>query len=173
MQDSLQLVARIPYPVTEPKQLVIASEVATLNFLGSHSLPVPKIYGYSTTCENIAETEYIFMEFLHGHKLGDTWYSMTDEARRGLVSKIVELEEHMFSLEFPANGSLYHPHDLSSSFRKVDVPGTAKKDGLSYCIGPSTALSLWFGRRAVIDCDRGPRESLYLCQRSCTNKDRY
>jgi hypothetical protein len=42
MCDGFQFVGRIPYPITEPKHLVVASEVATMDFLRSHDIPVPK-----------------------------------------------------------------------------------------------------------------------------------
>ncbi|KAH2984236.1 hypothetical protein KXV25_001497 [Aspergillus fumigatus] len=54
MRDGFQFVARIPYPVTEPKSLLVASEVATIDFLRSHGIPVPKIYGYSAVADNPA-----------------------------------------------------------------------------------------------------------------------
>ncbi|KAJ6018553.1 hypothetical protein N7499_003252 [Penicillium canescens] len=41
MRNGLKLVARIPYPVKKPKFLVIASEVATMDFLRSHGIPMP------------------------------------------------------------------------------------------------------------------------------------
>lgn len=43
MRDGYRFVARIPYPATEPKFLVVASEVATLEFLRAHDIPVPKV----------------------------------------------------------------------------------------------------------------------------------
>jgi hypothetical protein len=54
MRDGFQFVGRIPYPVTQPKRLVIASEVATMDFLRSHGIPVPKVYSYLATPENVA-----------------------------------------------------------------------------------------------------------------------
>ncbi|KAH1573020.1 hypothetical protein KXX17_009265 [Aspergillus fumigatus] len=54
MRDGFQFVARIPYPVTEPKSLLVASEVATIDFLRSHGIPVLKIYGYSAVADNPA-----------------------------------------------------------------------------------------------------------------------
>ncbi|RMD44046.1 hypothetical protein DV735_g1155, partial [Chaetothyriales sp. CBS 134920] len=103
MRDGSQLVARIPYPVVEPKSLVIASEVATMDFLRSRGIPVPKVYGYSTTSENAAGTEYIFMELARGTNLGDIWYAMSEKARIAIVTKIVHLESQLFALRFPAN----------------------------------------------------------------------
>jgi aminoglycoside phosphotransferase (APT) family kinase protein len=73
MLDGFQMIARIPYPVTEPKFYAIASEVATMAFLRANGLPVPKVYGYSPTSDNAAKTEYVFMEFIRGTKLTDVW----------------------------------------------------------------------------------------------------
>ncbi|KAJ5218702.1 uncharacterized protein N7498_000801 [Penicillium cinerascens] len=64
MRDGYQLVARIPYPATEPKSLVVASEVATLDFLHAHGIPVLKVFGYSAVADNRAGTEYILMDDL-------------------------------------------------------------------------------------------------------------
>jgi aminoglycoside phosphotransferase (APT) family kinase protein len=47
------------------------SEVATMNFLRSHGIPVPKVFGYSPVPDNAADTEYIFMEFVQGHNVSD------------------------------------------------------------------------------------------------------
>jgi len=41
------MVSQVPYPMTVPKYYAIASEVATIEYMCSFVLPVPKIYGYS------------------------------------------------------------------------------------------------------------------------------
>jgi len=89
MRDGYQLVVRIPYPATEPKLLVVASEVATLDFLRAHGIPVPKVFDYSTVADNSAGTEYIFMEYIQGKNLGDMWYTLSERKRRELVARIV------------------------------------------------------------------------------------
>jgi hypothetical protein len=71
MRDGFQMVARIPNPMTEPKHLLVASEVATVGYLRSHGIPTPQIYGYSTTLRNSADTECVFMEYNRGINLGD------------------------------------------------------------------------------------------------------
>src|ERR1700733_10033078 len=43
MRDAFSLAARIPYPTTDPKVFAVASEVAALDFLRSHGIPVPKV----------------------------------------------------------------------------------------------------------------------------------
>ncbi|KAI4923374.1 hypothetical protein J4E85_008411 [Alternaria conjuncta] len=156
MRDGFQFIGRIPYPVTEPKHLVVASEVATMDFLRLHGIPVPKIYSYSATAENAAGTEFIFMEFIRGTNLGDVWYNLPERARITVVAKLVELESKLFALEFPASGSLYHTKDLPDGFSKVDVPiAKFDRDG-DFCIGPDTTLRMWYGKRGDIQIHRGP-----------------
>lgn len=43
MKDGIRLVARLPYPSTQPKRLAVASEVAAMDLARSHAIPVPKI----------------------------------------------------------------------------------------------------------------------------------
>lgn len=156
MRDGFQLVGRIPYFSTEPKHLVVASEVATMRFLRLHDIPVPEIYSYSATSENSAGTEYIFMELVRGKNLGDIWFDLPEKPRINMVSRIAELEARLFALSFPASGSLYYTKDLDAATRKVDVPAPngSCKDG--FCVGPDTRLRLWYGRRSELDVDRGP-----------------
>ncbi|KAJ5373451.1 hypothetical protein N7517_005457 [Penicillium concentricum] len=52
MKDGFQAVVKIPYQSTVPKTYATASEVATLTFLSSKDIPVPKVYGWSSTTEN-------------------------------------------------------------------------------------------------------------------------
>ncbi|WEW59933.1 hypothetical protein PRK78_005415 [Emydomyces testavorans] len=157
MRNGFQFVARIPYPVTEPKRLLVASEVATLDFLRSHNIPVPKIYGYSPVADNAAGTEYIFMELVRGHNLGDIWLQLGEKARIVVLTKLVELESRLFALQFPANGSLYYPEDLEAEMDRVDVPAGAHFEGRRrFCVGPETTLKLWYGRRRNLRVRRGP-----------------
>ncbi|KAH7130487.1 kinase-like domain-containing protein [Dendryphion nanum] len=156
MQDGFQLVGRVPYPVTKPKHLVIASEVATVDFLRLHGLPVPKIYSYSATSENPAGTEYIFMELVRGTNLGDIWFDLSEKARITVVTKLVELESRLFALPFPASGSLYYTKDMDAEGSKINVPFTNSSPESCFCIGPDLRLNLWYGKRLEIKVDRGP-----------------
>jgi len=70
MRDGFSLVARIPYEVTAPRRLAVASEAATMTFLHSRGIPVPVIYGYSASPENPTGVEYILMEHAPGRSLG-------------------------------------------------------------------------------------------------------
>ncbi|KAG5645989.1 hypothetical protein DXG03_004590 [Asterophora parasitica] len=152
MRDGFQLVARIPYPVTGPKYYAVASEVATMDFLRLSGLPIPKVYGYSPTSDNVAETEYIFMEFVKGTKLSDIWFDLEEREIESIMRQLVQLEAKMMSVSFPAGGSLYYAEDLE---RLALKPGIPLKDE-RFCIGPDMRLPLWFGRRSLLDVDRGP-----------------
>jgi serine/threonine protein kinase len=157
MRDGFQFVGRIPYPVTEPKRLVIASEVATMDFLRSHGIPVPKVYSYSATPENVAGTEYLFMELVSGTNLGDIWHDLPEKARIRVVKNIVEMESRLFSLSFPASGSLFYTKDLPAGLNRIDVPIADYARDARFCVGPDTRLGLWYGRRLDLQIDRGPR----------------
>jgi hypothetical protein len=76
MRNKFQMVACIPYPITIPKKLVVASEVATMGFLHSFGLPIPEVYGYLASTDNAAETKYIFMQFIRGTSLSNIWFNL-------------------------------------------------------------------------------------------------
>lgn len=154
MRDGFQFVARIPYPVTEPKSLLVASEVATIDFLRSHGIPVPKIYSYSAVADNPAGTEYIFMELVQGQNLGDIWFTLSEQERITLVTKLVQLESRLFGLQFPASGSLYYYDDLPAHDNPVIVPSPSSTR--CFCLGPGTSLGLWNGKRLHLPVERGP-----------------
>ena len=151
MRDGLQMVARIPYPAMIPKYFAIASEVATMAFLRSSGLPIPKVYGYSPVPNNAAETEYIFMEFLRGTKLSDIWFELGEGEIISVTRQLAELESKMMLIAFPAGGSLYYVKDLE---KVTGRPGIPLEDA-RFCIGPDTRLPLRYGRRSQLDVDRG------------------
>lgn len=157
-RDGFKLVARIPYPVTQPAGLVVASEAATLTFLRSKGFPVPQVYGYSGTTKNPAGTENIFMEFCSDKELSTVWPEMNEQDRCRFVRSLVDLEARLFELSLPASGSLYFQRDLPAAPRKLAVCTGDNQRPESLYVGPSTSLDLWYGRRTGLDVDRGPCE---------------
>lgn len=156
LRDGFRLVARVPYPATEPKGLIVASEAATIAFLRSRGFKVPQGYGYSASPRNSAQTEYIFMEFSPGRPLDKLWFEMSEQDRVAFVSSLVEMEACLFDINLPAYGSLYHLRDLPDDVEKVAVDPKDSTSPDAFYIGPSTHLSLWFGRRYSLSVDRGP-----------------
>ena len=96
MRDDFQLVARIPYPVTVPKSYAVASEAATMDFLRSSGMPILHVYGYSPTSDNVAETEYILMEFVHSAKLSNIWFDLGEREIEGVMRQLVQLMMSVF-----------------------------------------------------------------------------
>lgn len=157
MNDGFQMVARIPYPFTVPKFYSIASEVATMRFLRSYGLPIPEIYDYSPSPGNAAETEYIFMEYIHGTNLGDLWMDLEEPAMASVLRQLVQLESRMMEITFPAGGSLYYTEDLKKMEGK---PGIPLKDE-RFCVGVDARLPMWYGKRSQLDVERGPCTLLF------------
>ena len=79
MRGGFQLIARLPHPIAQPKQLAVASEVATTDLVRSHALPVSQVYGYSIQADNPAGVEYILMEKSRGKALGDVWHTLSQK----------------------------------------------------------------------------------------------
>lgn len=161
MREGLQLVARIPFPITEPKHFAIASEVATMDFVRLHGIPVPRILAYSANDDSPVGTEYVIMEKVVGGKeMGDIWYSMTESQRLKVVFQVVKLEALLFSINLPASGSIYYQRDLPSGVncREIQVAGTKG----SFCIGPDAHYKWWHNERSALSIERGPCESVNL-----------
>jgi hypothetical protein len=150
------MVARVPYPVTEPKFYAVASEVATMEFLRTSKIPVPEVYGYAPASDNAAETPYIFMEYIRGTNLGSVWSELEEKDILHLMGQLAILESRMMSMSFPAGGSLYYTRDLEQLAGDVVVPLEDKQ----FCVGPDTRPRMWSGRRSQLDVDRGPCTSL-------------
>jgi aminoglycoside phosphotransferase (APT) family kinase protein len=157
MKDGLQTIARLPYPSTLPKRYAVASEVATMDLIRSYGLPVPRIYGYSTTPNNPIGSEYIIMEKTVGKEVGHAWYDLSVKERKSITLEVTKLEAILFSISLPAFGSVYYKHDLAATDQSIDIPA---HDGL--CIGPDVALGWWYDPRDTLSIDRGPCEFILV-----------
>lgn len=138
-RDGLKVIARLPYPCTIPRKYGVASEVATMEFLRIHGIPVPKVLDWSSSASNQLGLEYIIMERVPGRELADTWYTMTFEERMAIVRKIVDIERLLFGIEFPASGSLFFKDSLDPDVESMDMPEVKSLENTSrFCVGPST-----------------------------------
>ena len=65
------------------------------------------------------------------------------------------------SVSFPAGGDLYYVQDLERVAGKLYIPLKDER----FCISPDVRLSLWYGRRSLLDIDQGLCMSLsvFLC----------
>jgi hypothetical protein len=152
-----KVIARLPYPCTIPRKYGIASEVATMDFLRLHGIPIPNVLDWGSSASNDVGSEYIIMERASGKELEGTWYTMTPQERMSIVEKIVDIEKLLFSIQFPASGSLYYRDTLDPGIEKEDIAsnpdlGITEK----FCIGPSTEFLWWYQRRDELLVNRGP-----------------
>ncbi|KAJ7606653.1 protein kinase subdomain-containing protein PKL/CAK/Fmp29 [Roridomyces roridus] len=158
MRDDFQMVARIPYPCNEPSYYLLASEVATMDYLRNVvGIPIPQVYGYSAEEENAAETRYIFMEYMRGSELRDVSSSFGEKDIVSVVRQLVKLEAKMMGVEFPAGSSLYYARDLENVSAGKGVP---MPDDPRFCVGSDVRASLWRGRRSQLEVNRGPYKTM-------------
>jgi hypothetical protein len=154
--DGLKVIVRLPYPCTTPRKYGVASEVATMEFLRDHDVPVPKILNWSSSTNSLG-SEFILMEEFSGRLLSETWYIMTDEERRGIIKKVVDIESTLFKIRLPAYGSLYLKGYLDRGVRSVDIiKDHGSNNPARFCIGPSTEQLWWHQKRDELSINRGP-----------------
>ncbi len=156
-QDGLNVIVRLPYPSTIPREYGIASEVATMEYLRLHGVPIPKVFDWSSSTDNPVRSEYIIMEKVQGKELEHTWYTMTVKERMAVVEKIVNIERLLFAIRFPVGGSIYFKDSVGTRTTTIDLPlavncGTTDR----FCIGPSTEFLWWYQRRDELAVNRGP-----------------
>jgi hypothetical protein len=161
LDTGFQLVARIPYPLLIPKAYALASEVAAMDFLRSKRLPIPKVYAYSFTSKNEAETEYILMQYVEGADLSQIWFELKEDEIISLMDQLAKVESTMMSISFPAGGSIYYARDLKELSGNEGIPLDGQIESISlekerFCIGPDVSPPLWYGRREQLDVFRGP-----------------
>ncbi|KAG6829928.1 hypothetical protein H0H87_009786 [Tephrocybe sp. NHM501043] len=121
-----QLVARIPYPILTPKAYALASEVATMDFLRSKGLPIPKVYAYSFMSDNEAMTEYS----------NGIWFDLKEDQIISFMDQLAKFESIMMSISFPAGGSICYAKDLKELSGNE---GITLNENIEFCIGPDIA----------------------------------
>lgn len=159
LKNDLQVVVKIPYHISVPKNYATASEVATLIFLQSKGIPVPEIYGWSATADNPVGVEYIVMVLASGIGLDTKWFNMTKKQQVAVATGIVEIEKTLFDIPFGSIGSLYFKKDIPPELQAdLYLPGTPDPNGDSgtFCIGPIADSMFWYGKRAHLEVDHGP-----------------
>lgn len=165
--DGFEVVVKIPFSTAAAnKGLAVESEVATLDFLRSRGVPVPRVYAWCSVRDerrNEVGTEYIVMEKAAGRPLSERWWDLTDGEKVRLVNSYVGVEREMFSIPFGACGSVYYrdacsvPESLRAELYAAGVEDEGG-DAARFCIGPTADYMFWTGKRAELDVNRGPCE---------------
>lgn len=158
MDDGFEAIVKIPYRITGPQHYATANEAATLHYLRSKGIPVPEVYGYSSSDSNPVGTEYIVMEKASGIGLESRWLSMSKRERHKLASSFVEIEKKLFDVPFGSIGSIYFkkdvPSELQAALYSTDTERSPESEAL--CIGPTADYTFWHGKRAGLNLNRGP-----------------
>lgn len=156
-KDKLSVIARLPYPCMAPQYLSVSSEVATMEFLKKHGLPIPTVYKWDATDLNPVGSAYMIMEKVQGRAVYDTWYTMSTKERQTFVEGIVKLEKRMFDIDFPASGSLYYKRSVDFERHSVPLSSTpCLSEADPFCIGPSSKLLWWYRGREELPVHKGP-----------------
>ena len=122
LRDGFKLVARIPYLIPIPKAYDYVNGVATMSFLSSKGLPIPEVYVYSYTPENVAGTEYMLIEYVEGTDSSQVWFNLEKEEIDSLMDQLAKLESIMMSISCPEGGSIYYATDLKQLSGSECIP---------------------------------------------------
>ena len=162
-----EVIVRIPCPIAGPQNLVIASEVATLDYVTRHlHIPTPHVLAWSRDgSEHSVGVGYIIMERLPGVSLTKLWMDVWDDNFLEFTRRVVDMEKSFTEKRFSQIGSLYFKEDVAPELQArplyaEDYPD----DGASerYRIGPTVQREFWRGERSVMNIDRGPCESVSI-----------
>ena len=180
MSDDKQVIAKVPNPNAGRPHFTTASEVATMQFVGTITLvtlkvvelilfklrdelgyPVPQVLVWSLRAqENTVGAEFIIMEKAHGVSLNSCWPNMGLGERWKIAQTVARFQQDWTSTYFPSYGSLYLSSDLSGQPQPIDyfLKGAAATTS-QYAIGPITGRDWNDDSRTTAEFDRGPCES--------------
>jgi aminoglycoside phosphotransferase (APT) family kinase protein len=109
------------------------------------SIPVPRVFSWSTDESNPVGAEYIIMEKAPGVQLYERWGEMKVTEKLDLIKLLAQLEGQLSAISFPAYGRLYLRADADRlKHHNLDA---SLDEQQSFCIGPSPDRS--FGVVAV------------------------
>ena len=168
--NNKELIVRIPCPIAGPQNLLIASEVATLDYVARYlHIPTPHVLAWSRDgSEYSVGVGYIIMEKVPGVVLTERWMDISGGDLAELTERVIAMEKLFTEKRFSQIGSLYFKEDVTPELQTrplyaKDFPD----DGASevYRIGPTVQREFWRGERSAMDIDRGPCESCSIALR--------
>ncbi|KAG6864836.1 hypothetical protein C0991_006860 [Blastosporella zonata] len=154
LDNGKKVVARLPTPLSGPKRLVTASQVATSEFARQRmGLPVPKTLVWSADAqETDVGAEFIIEEDLSGIELSvHPWVNLPLQGKLGVTRELWNIEKKMLDNPLPAYGSIFFREDVES----LDIEKVVHVDKM-FSVGPSVDRAFWADERAALDLNRGP-----------------
>lgn len=128
------------------------------------SIPVPRVYGYSSSEGDPVGAEYIVMEKAPGVGLETRWLSMSKRERHKLASSFVEIETKFIDIPFRSVGSIYFKRDVPSGFQApLHATGAQKDHDMSrFALAPLRIICFGMGKELVSISTVGPVCFLYF-----------
>ncbi|KAE8153098.1 phosphotransferase enzyme family protein [Aspergillus avenaceus] len=152
MDNDVQVIAKIPNPYI-PQKFITASEVATLDFLRNElSIPVPRVFAWSSKKDQPVGVEYIIMEKAAGKELSKSWPTMDISDKVDIVSQLANIQATIAAVDFGCYGSLFYKEDIEGGLK---IPGITDQ----FRIGPSCDIRFWEEERKFMSAFRGPWSS--------------
>ncbi|KNG49901.1 duf833 domain-containing protein [Stemphylium lycopersici] len=162
MDNGEVVIARVPMPNIGPTGLIMASEVASMDFARTVlEIPVPKVLAWSGVVENPVGSEYMLMEEARGVRLKELWDDMEFTNVVKVIEDVAAIHSKFSAVEFTRHGNLYLANDAFTGCEKAvvasDVPQSLKQDvETRFVIGPVTEKDFWHAEQASVSIDRGP-----------------
>lgn len=103
------------------------------------TIPVPRVFSWSSDASNPVGAEYIVMEKAAGVPLFERWGKMAQIEKMELIKNLTQLEAQLAAISFPAYGGLYLRAD-AEHFKHQYIHGSVGEQHL-LCIGPSPGRS--------------------------------
>jgi hypothetical protein len=159
--NGAKVIARLPFPTAGPRQLLIQSEVATLDFLRRRfRIQVPKVLAWSSTHENPVGTEYMLTEYFDGTSMGDCYPDAMKKGNIGAIArKTAKFQLELSGVTFSQIGSIFYTEHVAPELRKrpLYALGVPEDDcSARFRIGPSVDRIFYRSERASMKLDRGP-----------------
>ncbi|KAL1739939.1 kinase-like domain-containing protein [Schizophyllum fasciatum] len=163
--NDVEYIVKIPLPVTGPKHLCTASEVATLDYLRTElDLPVPEIHSWSAHADRTpVGAEYIMYEKIPGVPLSQydkTELAVQDDPYVLILPTIVAVEARLSERAFSYIGSLYYKEDVPEHIRHDRPLHTALEhrsdNSARFCVGPTVHPEFYRSGRSALNINRGP-----------------
>ncbi|EME87090.1 uncharacterized protein MYCFIDRAFT_152052 [Pseudocercospora fijiensis CIRAD86] len=162
MDNGCVVMARIPNPNVGPISKVMASEVATMDFVQNViGIPGPRVLAWDGRKSNDAESEYMLMEEARGTQLEELWADMELDDQVSVVDDLVAIQKKLHSVNFSRYGSIYYRSDAFEGCSTFEVSGDLPQSAKTYAedrfaIGPVAESALWETESSSSFADRGP-----------------
>ncbi|KZT38065.1 kinase-like protein [Sistotremastrum suecicum HHB10207 ss-3] len=107
-------IARFPHPLSYDPVSMEADLRVLMMIRSETTIPVPQVYAYDVTAENVVGLPYSLLSDIPGVPLGENWEeNFDDEKRHRLLDQVAENILQLRKFEFPVIGSLIWDHDGS------------------------------------------------------------